>query len=78
MNGKFAHLADDYKATFEKLDDGKRFASPAVNQQAVLAERPNWGRNEYTGFSQYADSRIYDGKAHDAAMADVEKLIMWR
>ena len=75
---KFAHLAETYKTTFESLDDGKRVANPALNQQAILEAQPEWGRNEYTGFTQYRDSRIFDGKAHEAAMADVEKLVKWQ
>lgn len=75
---KFQHLSETYKATFEALDDGKRFASPAVNKQVVLALHPQWGRNEYTGFSQYADSRIYESKGHEQAMVDVEKIVKWR
>ena len=75
---KFAHLAEQYKETFEKLNDGKRGGNQAMNQDAALADRPAWGRNEFTGYQQYAESRIYSGKEHDAAMADVEKIVIWR
>ena len=44
----------------------------------ILSQHPEWDRNEYTGYGQYADSRIYNGKDHDGAMAEVEKFIIWR
>lgn len=75
---KFAHLAQTYKETFERNDNGQRVANPANSQDVILSQHPEWGRNEYTGYAQYADARIYSGMNHDAAMADVEKVVIWR
>ena len=75
---KFQHLAETYKATFEKLNDGKRGGNRATNQDAVLAEQQAWGRNEYTGYDFYASERIYGAKSHEDAMAYAEKHAEWR
>lgn len=75
---KFQHLAEQYKATFEKLNDGKRGGNQATNQDAVLSFNPTWGRNEYTGYDFYVGERIYSGKSHEDAMAHAEKYAEWR
>lgn len=77
---KFQHLAETYKATFDSLNDGKRIGNRAsgLNQNEILALHPEWERNEWQGYSAYANMRIIEGKSHDEAMAYIEKYISWR
>ena len=77
---KFQHLSEIYKTTFESLNDGKRIGNRAggMNQNEILALHPEWERNEWQGYSAYADMRIIQGLSHDEAMAWIEKYISWR
>ncbi len=77
---KFAHLAETYKATFESRNNNQRVQNPASSlfQKEILALHPEWERNEWQGYSAYADTRIFDGKSHDEAMTYIEKYIDWR
>ena len=58
-----------------EMDRGKAFAEGIAE---LVALHPEWERNEWQGYSAYANMRIIEGKSHDEAMAYIEKYISWR
>jgi hypothetical protein len=74
---KFQHLAETYRETFEKNFDGKRVMSQATNMDVILAQHPDWRRDQWAGYENYAQERCM-GATHDAAMASTEKMIQWQ